>query len=245
MQMSHSFHDDPPRGCGTDVAAHALGALEQRDERLFRAHLATCAVCPDELAAFEQVVNALAMSAPRYPAPASLRGRVLAEVHRDAIDQASARRQRRQRRQHQQHQRRSPGWLPRPAIALSALLVVAAVILGATRLIPPPNPATRVLSAHVTDRSALAQITITAGRGELIIHHLSPAPSDEIYEVWLTRGGHRPQPTSALFNVTANGDGDVAVPGDLRHVQRIMVTPEPIGGTQRPTHPAVISADLT
>ncbi len=234
--MSHSCHDVPPRGCGTDVAAHALGALERGDEQVFRAHLATCAVCPDELAAFEQVVNALAICAPRYRAPASLRRRVLAEVHRDASDQAPARRQR---------QRRAPAWLPRPAIAFSALLVVAAVILEATRLSPPPNPATRVLSANVADSSASAQITITAGRGELIIHHLSPAPSDEIYEVWLTRAGHRPQPTSALFNVTTDGDGDVAVPGDLRHVQRIMVTPEPVGGTQRPTHPAVIAADLT
>ncbi len=237
--MSHSLHDDPPRGCGTDVAAHALSALEHRDERVFRAHLATCAVCRDELAAFEQVVNALAMSAPQYVAPAGLRRRVLAEVQRDAVEHAPARGPRRQR------QRRSLGWLPRPAIALCAVLVVAAVILGATRLRPSPNPATRVLNAQVTGSSASAQITITAGRGELIIHHLSPPPSDEIYEVWLTRAGHRPQPTSALFNVTANGDGDVAVPGDLRHVQRITVTPEPAGGTQRPTHPAVISADLT
>jgi hypothetical protein len=52
-------------------------------------------------------------------------------------------------------------------------------------------------------------------------------------------------PTSALFNVTDAGDAEVDVPGDLRHVWQIMVTPEPAGGTQMPTHPAVITARLT
>jgi hypothetical protein len=63
--------------------------------------------------------------------------------------------------------------------------------------------------------------------------------------VWLNRPGRRPHPTSALFNVTDAGDAGVDVPGDLRHVWQIMVTPEPAGGTQMPTHPAVITARLT
>ena len=63
--------------------------------------------------------------------------------------------------------------------------------------------------------------------------------------MWLNRPGRRPQPTSALFNVTGAGDAEVDVPGDLRHVGQIMVTPEPAGGTQVPTHPAVITAQLT
>jgi hypothetical protein len=48
-----------------------------------------------------------------------------------------------------------------------------------------------------------------------------------------------------LFSVTSSGAGDVDVPGSLRGIVRIMVTPEPAGGTTVPTHPAVLTAQLT
>ena len=73
----------------------------------------------------------------------------------------------------------------------------------------------------------------------------SPPPAGQIYEVWIKRPNQSPSPTSALFSVTTNGDGDVDVPGSLRGVDEVMVTPEPAGGTTVPTHPAVIQADLT
>jgi hypothetical protein len=81
-----------PDGCGTDVAAYALGALAGGDEALFRVHLMTCSVCPDELAAFEEVIEALAMTAPLERAPETLRNRVLAEARHDAGHREPARR---------------------------------------------------------------------------------------------------------------------------------------------------------
>ena len=50
-----------------------------------------------------------------------------------------------------------------------------------------------------------------------------------------------PAPTKALFSVTAAGDGEVDVPGNLQGVSPVLVTPEPTGGSQHPTHPPVIS----
>ncbi len=59
------------------------------------------------------------------------------------------------------------------------------------------------------------------------------------------RPGQPPAPTSALFSVTADGDGNVGVPGNLSGVRFVMVTPEPVGGSRVPTHPAVVRAQLS
>jgi hypothetical protein len=59
------------------------------------------------------------------------------------------------------------------------------------------------------------------------------------------RGTTAPAPTSALFGVTASGDGDVDVPGNLKGITEVLVTPEPAGGSQTPTHAPVIRAVLS
>jgi hypothetical protein len=69
----HPGHAD----CGSEVAAYALGALEPAEAEACRRHLETCVACRDELAAFAQVVDALAISTPQYRAPKALRGAVL------------------------------------------------------------------------------------------------------------------------------------------------------------------------
>lgn len=66
-----------------------------------------------------------------------------------------------------------------------------------------------------------------------------------MYEVWLQRGSSNPVPASVLFGVSGSGDADVGIPGDLRGVSAVMVTPEPLGGTSTPTHAPVIVARLT
>jgi hypothetical protein len=65
-----------------------------------------------------------------------------------------------------------------------------------------------------------------------------------VYEVWIKRSG-APQPTDALFTVTAQGDATVGVPGSLDGVKVIMVTSEPLGGSRVPTTSPVIIAHLS
>ena len=43
--------------CGGDAAAYVLGALEPDEVEAFRLHMASCVVCRDEVAAFEQVTD--------------------------------------------------------------------------------------------------------------------------------------------------------------------------------------------
>jgi anti-sigma factor RsiW len=229
----------PQGGCGADVAAHVLGALSEREESRFRAHLMTCSVCSEELVAFTQVVESLAMVPSQYRAPEAVRERVLAEAQHGAPPDGappgvSARRR-----------ARSPvARLIRPASAVSLMTFIVIAIIGILRHTPPQQTHPRLLNAQVRGGGGSAQVRIASGRAELIIRRLAPPPSGEVYQVWLTRPGRGAIPTTALFNVTAAGSADVEVPGRLRDVKGVMVTPEPAGGTTRPTHPAVIVARL-
>jgi anti-sigma factor RsiW len=225
------------RECGGDVAAYALGALDPAETDAFLRHLDACAVCRDELASFQEVVNALPMSAPAYRASPELRRRVLRAIDDEPVSASARERTARAR------PRRSRWSVPRPALAFGTALAVAVLAFVVVSL-TSPGPATRVIQAHVTGQGT-AELRIARGQGELVVHRFTPPPAGQIYEVWLQRGHASPSPTKALFSVTAAGDAQVDVPGSLHGVSLVMVTPEPAGGTNAPTHPAVISASLT
>jgi anti-sigma-K factor RskA len=230
-------HISEPHDCGADVAAYALGALDPAEAETFRRHLGTCAVCRDELTAFEQVVDLLPVSAPPRAAPASLRRSVLRAVREEPRRDRGARTPR-------TSARRAGSWLPRPALGVAAALAVVLVVFAVARLAAPSSHSTRVIHAQVTGQGT-AELRLSGDRGELVMHHFALPPAGQIYEVWLMRSGHAPTPTNALFSVTSKGDGDVAVPGNLNGVAQVLVTPEPAGGTSTPTHVPVISATLS
>jgi anti-sigma-K factor RskA len=225
-----------PGHCGEDVAAYALGALEPSEAEAFARHLETCAVCRDELEAFQQVVDLLPVTAPAFKASPKLRRRVrhaiAAEPHPAGGEASASPRPRRSWR---------PEWLPRPVLGVAAGLAVIAVALV---IVLGGGSSTRVVQAQVTGHGS-ASLKISGDRAELVVHHFAAPPSGKIYEVWLVRGKQAPQPTSALFDVNADGNGDVGVPGSLKGVSQVLVTPEPAGGSKVPTHAPVIAAKLS
>jgi anti-sigma-K factor RskA len=228
--------DDQPRGthdCGADAAAYALGALGPDEAKAFRDHLETCIVCRDELAAFQQVVDVLPMSAPQHSAPRRVKRNIMRVVDQEPKRAPQSARPR---------PRPRPSWsfVPRPVAALALLLVVIVAGLGGLELNSNGGPSTRVISASLGQ----AALRLTGDRGELIVKHLPAPRPGRIYEVWLQRGRHTPSPTSALFSVTAAGTGDVDVPGSLRGVSRVLVTQEPAGGSRLPTTQPVIVAPV-
>ncbi len=236
--MTGAGHSSDTRDCGGEVAAYAVGALDPGEAEGFRAHLGMCVVCRDELAAFQQVVDVLPLSVPRHRADKRLRRRVLDEIKREPKLELGGKRRRGTLRPFARLS------IPRPALALGATLAVVATIFGGIELETPGTPKTRVYAAQVTGPGS-AEVKVTGGQAELVVRHFAPPPAGQIYEVWLGRPGRPPAPTSALFSVTVEGDGDVEVPGNLRGVALVMVTPEPAGGTRVPTTPAVIRAQLS
>lgn len=78
--MNHEDFDADGHDAGDDLAAYALGALDAHEAEAFQAHLAGCALCRDELAALQGVVEALPTSVPPYPASKTLRRKLVAAV---------------------------------------------------------------------------------------------------------------------------------------------------------------------
>jgi hypothetical protein len=233
-----------PHHCAADAAAYALGALEPREASLFAAHVQTCVVCRDELTAFREVAKALPLAAPQLPLARGLRRRVLADFRRSATLTAASLRAPAARVRWPALPRLAFA-LPRPALALGAAAMLAVATAGGLALGSAGSSSTRVLRAEVFGSSGSAQLRVAGDRGELVLHHMPSPAAGHVYEVWLKRAGRVPAPTSALFSVTSGGDGDVEVPGSLSHVNQVVVTQEPAGGSPVPTSGPVVVAPLT
>jgi hypothetical protein len=103
----------------------------------------------------------------------------------------------------------------------------------------------RIIQAQVSGISGSVELRLTDGHGELIVHRLTPPPPGHVYEVWLKPPGANPIPADVLFTVNAAGGADVRLPAALRGISKVMVTPEPSGGSPVPTHVPVIVASLS
>jgi anti-sigma-K factor RskA len=247
--MSVDQRDFDPELCGESAAPYVLGALTEPEHEAFRRHLDACAVCREEVAALQVVASALPVAAPQLSAPPELKQRVMASVHEDLgrvsvhmrqparwsararSDGASAR------------TRPWPRWRPLlvPAGALAAVAVVLVAVLA---LSSGGGGGARLIRAEVTVPRASAWLRVSAGHAQLDVSGMPQTPAVRVYEVWVKRSG-APQPTDALFTVTAAGDATVDVPGGLQGVKVIMVTSEPRGGSKVPTSAPVIVARLS
>ena len=226
---------------GADVAAYALGALDQAETRAFERHLENCAICTEELEAFGPVVDALAMSAPEHPVPPGLRRRVIAGVRSESSPDHASR-----PRHHWAGIGRWSGVRPaRRSIATAVTLGLAAVAIAIAMLVPGGSGDVRVLEARVVDSPGSAQVRLADGRVELIVRHFPLPAAGDVYEVWLKRPTGPPEPARVLFSVTAQGAGDIGVPDASHGAKEILVTEEPAGGTLVPTHRPVIVGRLS
>jgi anti-sigma-K factor RskA len=219
-------------GCA-NAAPYVLGALTEEEHEAFLAHLATCAVCREEVAALQAVAAALPAAAPQFSAPPELKRRVMSEVAQDARRATGEREAR-------EPARRRPGGRARlvPALAagFAAVLAVVVVIAGG-------GGGSRVVQAHVSAPGASASVRLSGGHAFLTVNGMPQAPPGRVYELWVKRAGS-PEPTDALFTVTSRGDATVGVPGGVSGVRALLVTAEPRGGSSVPSRAPVIVANL-
>jgi anti-sigma-K factor RskA len=224
-----------PRQCGDNAASYVLGALTEEDHDAFRRHLDSCAVCREEVAALQVIASALPAAAPQLSAPPALKRRVMASVHEDLrrdMVGASAR-----------PPRRRPLAVLRWRPALVSAVLAAVVVVLAVVALSPGGGGTRVIRAQAP-AGVNVSLRVSGGHAQLDISGMPQTPPQRVYEVWIKRSG-APQPTDALFTVTAQGDATVGVPGSLDGVKVIMVTSEPLGGSRVPTTSPVIIAHLS
>jgi anti-sigma-K factor RskA len=223
--------------CGQDAAAYVLGALADDEAERFRRHMATCVVCRDEVSSLQAAADALPMAAPQLAARRELKRVVMSNVRADSVSPKESR--------GMPGTGRSRPTRTRRAIAAAATLAALGVIVGALELTSSGSSGTRFIRASVATPAASAVVRLASGHAELTVRRMPAPPAGKIYEVWLKRAGRVPTPTSALFGVTSNGVAAVGVPGNLRGVTEILVTPEPLGGSPAPTHTPVIVARLS
>jgi hypothetical protein len=127
------------------------------------------------------------------------------------------------------------GRLPRAHAGALALAALAAAVWlagwGAGAGLRTVRPA----------RAQAASLRLLGDHAELAISGMVQPPYGEVYEVWLQSAGRAPVATDALFSPSATGSASVEVPGPLRGVRAVIVTPEPLGGSTTPTAPAALS----
>jgi len=236
-----------PQGCGGNAAPYVLGALTHEEHESFSRHMESCAVCREEVAALQVVASALPAAAPQLKAPAELRRRVMSSVREDARRQASEQLSESASLPARALSRRAAPARPRWRLGIAgAALAAAAIALALVALAPSGGAGTRVIRAQVFAARASATLSVSDGRAQLSIAGMPQAGPGRVYEVWTKRSASgSPQPTDALFTVTAGGDASVGVPGSATGVREVLVTSEPLGGSRVPTRPAVILARLS
>jgi anti-sigma-K factor RskA len=218
--MNLPTHTD---GCGSDVAAYALGALTDDETRRFEHHLDSCELCRTDLAALRPVVDALPGAAEPLQPPPALRKRIMSVVEAEAHE----------RRQ----ERRAPerrgwfSWRPVPALVAACLFLLAGVGIGVAVL----NDGTATYEGDCIRGCEAVAMTIDEGHGTLRVEGMPQPPEGRIYQVWTQRFGEDPEPTDALFTVDKYGSAHVDVPGDTNGVDQVLVTDEQRGGSPEPT----------
>ncbi len=223
------------------AGAYALNALPTGEAFDFRRHLAECPACRQEVHELQATAARLGRAAAELP-PAELRRRVLQAVHRTRqvppptppADNA-------------REGRRS--W-PRWVAAAAAFVVIggagfAAVLSGAEDGEPPRGQAPVAAVMNAPDaRSASARLrgggsmTVVASQRQekaVVLHeHLPKLPTSRVYQLWLVDPAGNARSADVLIEPGAGARG-VNVIGRLRPGDRVAITREPAGGSERPS----------
>lgn len=222
----------PQAACGEDVAPYALGALEPEHARAFERHLAECELCTADLATLSPAIAALPASAEQVDPPADLKKRIMAVVESEAKARRAA------EAPHRRERRFDFRFLA-PVAAAAAAVLIAIVMIGGNGD-DPVAPTVAKIPAKAVPAGTTAELRMDDGRGTLIVTGMKAPSEDHVYQVWKKRGSAAPEPTDALFTPTKDGHASVAVPGDMKGVDQVLVSTEPVGGSPRPTTAAKI-----
>ena len=233
------------------VASYLLGALPEEEASAFERHLADCPVCREEVEALELAAHALPSAVDPVAPPPSLKARIMAEVEREASLLAAAGPEadrpapaRRRARERRRGRLGLPRWAP---VAVGAVLLLGVVIgVGVSQL---GGSGERTVQATVLDKAraphASVEVEVASDGATLVARGLPAPPSGRVYQIWLKRPGHAPEPTSALFTPRRDGTATATVPGSLDGVTEMLVTDEPSGGSQQPTTSPLLSASMS
>ncbi len=228
-----------------DAASYVLGAMPDGEWERYRDHIVGCEVCTAKVAELGFVSDALLNAVPQLTAPPEIRDRVMSVVRAEsqlllASGAMADRPIERQSRRFSLLRLR-----PWPATVMAMSLLALGIGSGALLVGGPGSePASRTIACASAPAGATCQMRVARESAKLVVAGLPTPPEGRIYQVWLDRdNGTAPEPTEALFSVR-KGRASVDVPGDLDGVKQVLVTDEPLGGSQVPTRRPVIAARM-
>lgn len=219
-----------------DVAAYLLGALDEHEVARFEAHLATCPLCRDEVDFLRVGAEALPASVPQLEPPPELRDRIMRVVSAEAqlLAAAGPEADRVPVRTEPRRRRFSLGWAAPLAAGLAAVVVAVVLVTGGSGDV-------RTVKASLAPGEARVSLDIRDEHATLVAERLPAPPEGRVYQVWLVRDGQKPQPTRSLFRPGERGTVSVDIPGSLEGIDDVLVTDEPLGGSDAPTRDPVIA----
>ena len=210
-----------------NVAAYALDALDEREEREFEQHLASCERCREELARLREAAAALAYGAPGPEPPADLKRHILerARAERPNVIPFPQRRK----------------WAA-PIAAAAALAAAFALGIGVWATAHPrsSDPLAAVLArpgAKVVPLGGKGTLAWAPDGSAAVALTVPLAPEGKTYEAWVIRKG-KAEP-AGLFSRSAVFRIDQPVPrGSV-----IGVTLERAGGVNAPTSAPILATE--
>lgn len=230
-----------------DAGSYVLRAMPDGEWEHYSAHVADCQACAAKVAELDYVADALLNAVPQLKAPPDIRERVMSVVRAESELLLAAGPL--ADRPIQRRSARGLGLLrlrPWPAAVLATSLL--ALGIGGGALLAgggESDPAARTIACASAPDGTSCSMRVAGDSAKLVLAGLQAPPKGRIYQVWLDRdNGTAPEPTEALFSVR-KGRASVAVPGDLRGVKQVLVTHEPLGGSEVPTRQPVIAARMT
>ena len=231
-----------------DAASYVLRAIPDGEWEGYAAHVSGCEACAAKIEELSFVADALLSAVPQLSAPPEIRSRVMSVVRAESeLLQASGAMADRPIRQELSGRLRLQWLRPWPAAVLAASLLALGIGGGAvlTGGGSEGDPAARSIACASAPDGASCRMRVAGEDAKLVVAGLKAPPEGRIYQVWLDRdNGTAPEPTEALFSVR-KGRASVNVPGNLRGVKQVLVTDEPLGGSEVPTRQPVIAASLS
>jgi hypothetical protein len=230
-----------------DAGSYVLRAMSDGEWELYSAHVTHCQACAAKVAELGFVSDALLNAVPQLAAPPEIRHRVMSVVRAEAELLRAAGPAADRPVESAQPRRFSLLRLrPWPAAVLAASLLALGIGSGALIVgTDDGTPTSRTIACASAPDTARCAMRVTDGSAKLVVAGLKAPPEGRIYQVWLDRdNGTAPEATEALFSVR-NGRASVDVPGDLTGVKQVLVTDEPLGGSEVPTRQPIIAARMS
>ena len=234
----------------TLAGAYAMDALDGRDRARFERHLARCQECAREVSGLHEATARLAAAAAAQPPPA-LKELLRAETARtrqlppDIPGSRAA-------------PARHPARVPRLALALAGIAVVAGIavwaVTGTSRLAgPAPHGSAIVAVLTAPDVTMISARVRTGGTATVVMSRrerslvfaaadLRALPVSQCYELWLVGPGlDRP---AGLLPMPSHGMTGPVIASGLRSGEKLGLTVEPAMGSRRPTTPMLLVLGL-